>query len=91
MRTEITGRTIANGKNARTDKMAGYGSTYGSTMDRIFKSRRWEVYELNNMYGETYYEVIKRKRCCSYYPQDEEFGEWAWTFRNKEEAMAMVE
>ena len=81
----------------------GRASTKGFTLRQVYHSNGWYIYEVKG----AYYEVFKEKivQAMEYdngwkeiegvgkvvYPSDEDFGNFAWTYRNYEKALKRTE
>lgn len=81
----------------------GRASTNGFTFRQVYHSNGWYIYEVKG----AYYEVFKEKivQAMEYdngwkeiegvgkvvYPSDEDFGNFAWTYRNYEKALKITE
>lgn len=84
-------------------EFTGRASTKGFTFRQVYHSNGWYIYEVKG----AYYEVFKEKivQAMEYdngwkeiegvgkvvYPSDEDFGNFAWTYRNYEKALKRTE
>lgn len=77
------------------EQFVGKGEVKGFNF-LCLKSNKWGfLYEVYTNDGKTHYEVFERKinkqYACESYPGSKSFGKWAWTYGDREKAMAKFE
>ena len=72
-------------------KFAGRGEVKGYEFSLVSKTNRGFCYEVTGSGIKPHYEVFRRKNNnryhCESYPTSKSFGQWAWTYRNREQAI----
>lgn len=76
-------------------KFEGKGEVRGFTFEQIQKSKKAYLYKITNVFGQTHWEVFRRKinkqfNCVSY-PRAKSFGDWAWCFTDFQMAINKFE
>jgi len=73
------------------EQFTGRGEVKGYDFTLICKTEKGFCYEVTQSGIIPHYEVFRRKTNkrfnCESYPTSKAFGIWAWTFRNRDEAL----